>query len=155
MSKHEAKWLVDGGNSYKHLPQVPDNQITDGQIPNGQATDWDKVVIENSDNDIMYIVDEADTKGKKYDSDKLRYDLIDPKFEENLAKVLTFGAKKYGDNNWKKVTPLEDRYYAALRRHLSAWRQGELNDEESGQRHLAHAACCLYFLFMNDEEVGQ
>jgi hypothetical protein len=93
--------------------------------------------------------------GKKYDQDKLRYDLLEPLFEELIVKVLTFGGKKYGDHNWKKVEPYSERYYAACRRHIAAWRKGEKTDKETGLPHLAHAATCLYFILMRDMEGEQ
>ncbi len=63
-----------------------------------------------------------------------------------VARVLTFGATKYGPNNWQKVTPFEDRYYAAALRHLGASDMGDEKDAESGLLHVAHAACCVLFL---------
>jgi hypothetical protein len=89
--------------------------------------------------------------GVKYDNNKLRYDLIEPEFLEGLAKILSLGAKKYSDGNWKNVNPFKDRYYAALLRHIQAWRKGELIDSESGESHLYHAACCLMFLDWGDK----
>lgn len=86
------------------------------------------------------------TEGIKNDIDKLRFDLLDPWFEDEMVDVLTFGAKKYADDNWKNVDNAYNRYYAALRRHLSAWRGGEELDPESGRPHLAHISCCVYFL---------
>jgi len=82
----------------------------------------------------------------KRDGDKLRYDLIPHEALEELAKVLTFGAAKYDDNNWQTVTPFERRYRAALMRHFEADRRDELWDAESGELHLSHALCCLVFL---------
>lgn len=90
------------------------------------------------------------TVGKKFDNDKLRYDLLDPFFEDAVVKVLTHGAKKYADNNWKNVEPFTDRYYAALRRHLALWRGGEVLDKDSGLPHLAHIACNVYFLMWKE-----
>lgn len=85
---------------------------------------------------------------KKFDKGKPRFDLIDPDFELELAEILTEGASKYGDENWKEADPCEGeaRYYAALRRHLNAWSRGEDVDLESQKSHLAHAAACLMFL---------
>jgi hypothetical protein len=91
--------------------------------------------------------------GRKFDNDKLRYDLLDPFFEEAVVDVLTHGAKKYEDNNWKSVEPFYDRYYAALRRHILAWRKGEKIDPDSGRPHLAHALCNIYFLMWKDIEI--
>jgi len=85
-------------------------------------------------------------EGLKFDNDKLRFDLLHPEFEEGVAKILTMGAEKYSPNNWVHVSDPEDRYYAALRRHISAYRKGETRDAESGESHLYHAACCLMFL---------
>lgn len=84
------------------------------------------------------------TSGKKFDQDKLRYDLIDPLFEEGLVAVLTHGAQKYGANNWQKIET--ERYIAALRRHLAAYLQQKHFDAETGLLHLDHMAACLMFL---------
>lgn len=92
--------------------------------------------------------------GTKYDLGKLRYDLLDPCFEEELVQVLTYGTQKYADDNWKHVEPLRARYYAAFRRHVAAWRKGEKIDQESGLPHLAHAACCLMFISWADRRDG-
>lgn len=85
-------------------------------------------------------------EGKKFDSDKTRYDLIPPLALEEFAKVLTFGAKKYGPNNWQLVDNGADRYFAAAQRHLWACMRGETYDDESGLHHLAHALCCVAFI---------
>ena len=85
-------------------------------------------------------------EGRKDDTGKLRYDLLPMHAIDEIVGVLTFGAKKYAPDNWRHVEDAEKRYYAAAMRHLSAWCQGEVEDEESGLSHLAHAACCLVFL---------
>lgn len=84
--------------------------------------------------------------GKKYDSDKLRFDLVPWTALEAIIRVLMHGAKKYGDENWKKVTPFGSRYLSAAFRHLVAYARGEENDQESGESHLAHIGCCILFL---------
>lgn len=89
------------------------------------------------------------TNSKKYDKGKLRYDLIPPEMLEGIAEVLTYGANKYGDNNWQELEDFNNRYYAALERHLQAWRKGEDFDEESSLHHLAHAATNALFLYYN------
>lgn len=99
------------------------------------------------------VKDDTETKeGKKYDSGKLRYDLVPAIAEQELTKVLTFGANKYGAENWRLVDGHERRYYAALRRHVNAWRLGEKLDQESGLHHLAHAMCCVLFLLTTELE---
>lgn len=68
-------------------------------------------------------------------------------FEEALARVLTFGARKYKANNWKKC---EDtgRYLAAAHRHLRAKIAGEDYDPETGFDHLDHVITNLMFLYV-------
>jgi hypothetical protein len=87
----------------------------------------------------------APTEGIKHDSGKARYDLVPPEIEEAIAKVLTFGAEKYGDRNWE-LGMRWGRPYAALRRHMAAWWGGENNDPETGMPHTWHAACCIAFI---------
>ena len=65
---------------------------------------------------------------------------------ESISDVLTFGAKKYAPDNWKIVPDAVDRYEAALLRHFTAYKKGEMNDPETGLPHLSHAGCCLMFL---------
>lgn len=91
------------------------------------------------------------TEARKDDKGKARYDLVLPEFEEGVAEVLTFGADKYEENSWQKIDDRENRYYAALRRHIAAWRKGEELDPESGLPHLAHAACNIMFLMYKDK----
>ncbi|MGL4219006.1 MAG: dATP/dGTP diphosphohydrolase domain-containing protein [Shewanella sp.] len=93
--------------------------------------------------DLRKLVVVANT-GMKFDTDKIRYDLIPPIATEALAKVLTYGAKKYKPNNWRSVDPV--RYVAAFERHWQAYLQGELIDAESGLPHLAMAMTNLTFL---------
>jgi len=91
--------------------------------------------------------------GRKFDGDKARYDLYPSDAYEGCTKVLTFGAKKYADNEWKTVPNGVNRYYAAMIRHMLAQKEhidrggkGLLLDEESGLPHLDHAQCCLIFM---------
>lgn len=87
--------------------------------------------------------------GVKFDSEKPRVDLlIDgcPLSLEAISQVLTFGSKKYADHNWQHVEGGEQRYKAALMRHVLASARGEKVDSETGLSHLAHAACCVLFM---------
>lgn len=83
--------------------------------------------------------------GIKHDTDKTRYDLLPFLALEEVAKVLTFGAKKYDDWNWSKGFKFS-RVISAMFRHLTAWVTGQDKDPETGLSHLAHAACCVLFL---------
>ncbi len=90
------------------------------------------------------------TGGKKYDTGKARWDLIPFRVIALVVQVMTFGASKYGANNWQALEDAEGRYFAACMRHLSAWRLGERTDPESGLPHLSHALCCLVFLLSRE-----
>jgi hypothetical protein len=92
----------------------------------------------------------ATTGGRKFDGNKLEYGLLPPFALEETVKVLTFGAQKYERDNWKRVPDSKRRYFDALQRHVWAWKQGEQIDPESGLHHLAHAMCCLMFLYEHD-----
>ena len=83
--------------------------------------------------------------GKKYDGEKPKMYLLPPKALTEVAKVLTFGANKYDENNWKKLDNLQNRYSGAALRHIFAHMDGEEFDDETGLDHLAHAICCLLF----------
>lgn len=84
--------------------------------------------------------------GNKDDKGKCRLDLVEPEFIEGVGDVLTYGANKYGANNWQQVDDAKNRYFAACLRHLFAYRKGEKEDSESKFSHLFHAACNLMFL---------
>jgi hypothetical protein len=88
--------------------------------------------------------------GRKFDGGKLEYGLLPPLALEETVKVLTFGAQKYERDNWQKVPDAKRRYFDALQRHVWSWKQGEQIDPESGIHHLAHAMCCLMFLYEHD-----
>ena len=83
--------------------------------------------------------------GLKFDSEKPRMDLLPPKAIFEVAKVLGFGAEKYGAENWRLLDNLQGRYTAGALRHIFAHMDGEKLDSESGISHLAHALCCLLF----------
>jgi len=95
------------------------------------------------------------TKGIKFDQGKPEYGLIPPNALHEMVKVLTVGASKYARDNWKFVPDRKRRYFDALQRHIWAWKRGEQNDEEDGLHHLAHAACCLFFLYEVDLFYGE
>ena len=92
----------------------------------------------------------ATTGGRKFDGGKPQYGLLPPLALEETVKVLTFGAQKYEPDNWKHVPDSKRRYFDALQRHLWQWKAGEQNDQETGLSHLAHAMCCLMFLYEHD-----
>jgi hypothetical protein len=96
--------------------------------------------------------------GAKADSNKLDLTLVPGELEEAVAEILMFGAQKYSRNGWKHVPDASRRYFAALERHIKAFKRGEDLDPESGLHHLAHATCnlafLLYFLRTAGTDVG-
>lgn len=84
-------------------------------------------------------------EGHKYDNGKLPWDLLPPDAVEEIIKVLSFGASKYGAYNWARGMSWS-RVFAALMRHMWAWWGGQNKDPETGISHLAHAGCCILFL---------
>ena len=97
--------------------------------------------------------------GIKFDGTKLRYDLLPPVAIDQLMGVMTFGAAKYGPDNWRQVDQAEDRYFAAAMRHLMAYQAARKSgkwegkfDKETKLSHLSHAFTCIGF--MVELEVG-
>ena len=86
------------------------------------------------------------TIGSKHDSGKPLMGAVPPNALLAVAKVLTFGAEKYGRDNWRQVESAETRYLDAALRHINAYQRGEAVDPESGESHLAHAVCSLMFM---------
>lgn len=82
---------------------------------------------------------------KKFDQGKAPIDLISTPALIELAKVLDFGAQRYGRFNWAKGLNYS-RIIAAVFRHLWAWNNRQDKDQESGLSHLAHAMAGLMFL---------
>ena len=72
--------------------------------------------------------------------------LIPPAAEILEAVVMGFGARKYGEYNWRTAKIRATVYVAAARRHLAQWLDGENEDPESNVSHLAHARACLGIL---------
>jgi hypothetical protein len=89
-----------------------------------------------------------ENKGLKNDLGKIRCDLIPVEAIEELSKVLTFGANRYGDNNWQQVET--SRYEAALLRHYIQYKKGEKIDPDSNLSHLSHMLCNVVFLLYKD-----
>lgn len=85
----------------------------------------------------------------KHDSEKVRLDLLSTIALVEIAKVMTFGARKYNDHNWRNGFKWSRLLGAALR-HLFAFVGGEDKDPETGLSHLAHAGCCIMFLLEHE-----
>ena len=91
-------------------------------------------------------VEDTPTIGSKHDTGKPLMGAVPPNALLAVARVLTFGAEKYGRDNWRQVENAETRYLDAALRHINAYQRGEAVDPESGESHLAHAVCSLMFM---------
>lgn len=97
-------------------------------------------------------------EGKKFDEGKPMFRLFPKYVLREIAKVLTYGSKKYdedpNDPNWMKIPDAKNRYYDAAMRHLDAYHNGEEYDEESNYLHIVHAITNLMFILglkLNDD----
>lgn len=75
--------------------------------------------------------------------------LIEAKFKEELAMLLTLGGFKYDFNNWKLAKKNEIvKYRDALERHMLARDKGEYIDKDTGLPHtiaIAFNAMALHY----------
>ena len=84
----------------------------------------------------------------------LQYVLVFKGLDE-VAKVGEFGAKKYGQFNYKAGASYM-RFLGSCTRHLASFIRGEDKDIESGFSHLAHLIFdALMLLDWIDRKVGQ
>lgn len=86
--------------------------------------------------------------------------LIDVRFKEELAMLLTLGGFKYDFNNWKLAKQSEVvKYRDALERHMAARDKGEYIDTDTGLPHtiaIAFNAMALhYFDLKFNKDNGQ
>jgi hypothetical protein len=86
----------------------------------------------------------ADPKAK-FGNVKPQLHLIPPAGNEEQAKALSLGAKKYGERNWMRGKVRMTVYLSAMKRHIDRVLDGELIDPESGAHHLGHvmAGCSI------------
>lgn len=107
----------------------------------------------------------AGYKLRKYDENKLDLTLVEPCIIEAIAKVSTYGMKKYsavmpdgtfvsGRDNWKLAFETSNdvqRYMASAWRHLLEYRKGNKTDDESGLSHLYHLAFNVMLMIYGEE----
>jgi hypothetical protein len=82
---------------------------------------------------------------KRYDENKNRLDLVPPILMEEVGKVLTFGCRKYHENDWLAGMKWS-KCIASLKRHLMEFEKGNDIDSESGEYHLSHLITNAMFL---------
>lgn len=74
---------------------------------------------------------------------KVPLHLVPPSSTHYLAVAFNDGASKYGPYNWRDSQISASVYYAAAKRHLDAWWDGEDVAHDSKVEHLAHAMACM------------
>ena len=135
-------WPADASDGLQAIVDVKAGTLRFGWGPVGGNIEF--VVSE-------YVKDCAPAIGTKHDHGKPILGAVPPHAELAVGRVLTFGSNKYARGNWDKVEDHENRYMDAALRHLNAHRRGEITDGESGESHLAHAACCILFMLDKQE----
>lgn len=114
------------------------------QIGEGfDSSDWQNSLVsrENIENEPAY----------KETTNKLSYSEIDPYFLEQMARRMNEGKKKYGPNNWKKLSDINELLDAAQRHLLELRKMMEedfepLPGEETDLQHCAALACNAMFI---------
>ena len=77
--------------------------------------------------------------GLRYDTGKVRLELLPPEWIWGLGQVTTAGAMKYEPRNWEKGMAWS-KVLGPMLRHTYKWMAGEMYDEETGCHHLAMVA---------------
>lgn len=83
--------------------------------------------------------------GTKYDAEKPRITLVPSEAIIAAARAMTYGARKYNDDNFKAGLA-HRRLLDAAFRHLLAYSAGEDLDQESGLNHIDSALASLCML---------
>ena len=90
---------------------------------------------------------------------KVRMDLLPWRELEEIAKVYTAGAKKYGAHNWENLPDGYERYKGAMLRHLCEVEKGNAVDKDTGCYHIAQVAwnaiAILHFKLKEYDIVGR
>lgn len=84
-------------------------------------------------------------EAKHLDAGKVPLDSLPFEAVCHVGRVIRYGEKKYGMDNWAKGMAWRKLLGSTLR-HIVAWAMGEDRDEESGEYHLAHACTDILFL---------
>ena len=91
----------------------------------------------------------------RFNQGKTRFDLIPAWPLEELAKVYTYGTKKYSDDNYRKGMRWRVDVLGCVFRHIWKWVRGEKFDQESGLHHLSHACWnCFCLMIYERNNIG-
>lgn len=77
-------------------------------------------------------------QGGKQSKVLYRFDLLDPLAMFEMTNVLTVGAEKYGEDNWRKISVNEHLNHMII--HTYAYLAGDKSDD-----HLSHIMCRAMF----------
>lgn len=90
--------------------------------------------------------------GVKNDAGKARFDLLVPEFIKAMAERLAWGAKEYGDNNWKGLE--KSRVMRAMMHHQNEVQMGNMDDDEApyGSHCAAIAINAMFYQWICDNE---
>lgn len=93
----------------------------------------------------------TNSRGGKQSEKKYRMDLVPPLALLRVAYVLWYGAKRYPENNWRKLSQAE--HLNSMEVHIQQLKSGDESEDHAG--HLATRA--LFFLeqYMEDEMRGE
>lgn len=99
----------------------------------------------------LAIVEQEENKAKKFDNGKPDLSILPVPALKLMSAAFTYGAGKYGRNNYKNGLEVTRTLSAALR-HIYAFLDGENNDPESGVNHLGHALASVAMTVYNLEK---
>ena len=134
--------------------------------PNNHAHECSKCKTKFTER-LKFSKEEPTEEGMKFDGQgedgselKNRWSLLPWREINEVVKILTMGAVKYKDDNWKKVAEEKPkRYIDALQRHFYLWHvKKEKYDKDLYKRfdikvsHLACLICNAIFLLWKDNE---
>lgn len=123
-----------------------------GQIISTQPDNYFDVLIEGSTSPKTYHRNDLRiSSATKHDQEKNRLELIPVSGIYGIGRAMTFGAKKYSENNWANGFDYT-RLCGSAMRHLVAWMSGEDKDPESGLSHLDHLGACVVMLIAHETE---
>ena len=146
-------------------PEPQNNGTWDPKYCNGRklfigkfdSTDWENSVVPNEtdstdwENSVVPNETAQPETAYKETANKLSYSEIDPYFLEQMSRRMQKGKEKYGPNNWKKLSDINELLDAA-QRHLLELRKMVQEDfeplpgQESEAQHCAALACNAMFI---------
>lgn len=84
-------------------------------------------------------------KGLRFNTGKVRHDLVPQYAQRQYAEVLTRGSEKYAERNWE-LGMKWSKVLASMKRHIEAFELGDDYDSETGLLHMAHVMCNAAFI---------